>query len=214
MWNSTIVSTPLLFFSIFLSTSVSAEDATNERIQSPVVGEQATVIGVRFAIGLWAAEHQMTCPSARYGNEPKIAIYTTTLNDNVLNLSLAVDRLIAEDASLKWSFVALSDEKGAYSGVVSKHYSKDEQAERLSEIKKLATRKGITQLTIGNTSWPASRTRHTFDMSEDSDVLVLFLDGDSQMLRVVKFVRLVDSAKLNSKMIDSMLAEIKTIRDH
>ena len=205
---STVVLTQILFLLISLTISVSA----NERSR-PAVGDRATVIGVRFAVGLWAVDHKMTCPSARHGNEPKIAIYSTALNDNVLDLSVAIDRLIAEDPSLKWSFIALSDEKGAYHGVSKGHYSQDEQAQRLKEIKELAAQREITRLTIGNTSWDKARLQDSFDMSDDNDVLIQFLGGESKKSREIRYSKLVRSADLNAERIDSLLLEIQELRN-
>lgn len=177
------------------------------------VGEQAPVSGVYFAMGFWAAEHKMTCPAARRGKEPKIAVYTTTLDENVLDLALAVDRLIAHDSALKWSFVSVSDKKGGSTSVKSPgYYSKDELAERLRELKESASGKGIKQLTIGITSAGLAKEREKVGLSNEHNVVVAFLDGDRRKSRRVKFAKSVHSSKLDAKMIESLLAEIQTIR--
>ena len=177
------------------------------------VGERAPVSGVYFACGAWAAEHQKTCPAARRGNDPKIAIYTTTLDENVLNLALAVDRLIAGDATLKWSFVSVSDQKGGNVGVKSAdYYSKAELAQRLAELKTSAVHKGIQQLTLGITSTGDSREREKLGIPEDANVLVTFLDGDRRRSRLVKFVKPIHSSNLDAETIASLLEEIKVVR--
>jgi hypothetical protein len=89
-----------LLISVSLSATLLADSGPKQE-SGLKVGEQAPVSGVYFAMGFWADEHKMTCPAARRGNEPKIAVYAAILDENVLDLALAVDRLIARDSALK-----------------------------------------------------------------------------------------------------------------
>lgn len=169
------------------------------------VGGRAVVSGVRFACGEWSIKSRQTCPAAARGREPKFAIYAMTLNENVMNLAVAIDKRIAEDESLKWSFVEILDEKGARSSEA------DEMEERLKEVRELAAQHGVQRLTLGISASPASTERPRIRIPKDTDTLVVFLNGDARRSRMVRFAERVDSSTLDEKKIEKLLAKIAKI---
>ena len=172
------------------------------------VGKRATVSGVAFASGEWRKTRSYLCPAAARGREPKIAIYTDTLDDNVLKLAVAVEARIQADEKLKWSFVEMLDEKGARG---SDAYSREELQQRLKELRQLAKRNSIERLTFGVSGRAGGEERERLGMPAKTNVLIAFIHGRANQSRQVRFVRHVHSSKLNQAAIKAVLLEIDAI---
>lgn len=80
-------------------------------VESPKTGDKAptSIVGT-FVPGGWCKEQQSVCAVLKHRDDPKIAVFTRTLNDNVMRLTAAMDKVVAEDSSLKWSFLFVSHE--------------------------------------------------------------------------------------------------------
>lgn len=194
------------------ATGVYAQDDHQVQKQGLTIGGRAPVSGVYFASGEWAKHSKMTCPAAAKGQEPKVAIYTTVLNDQVMNLALAIDGWIAADESLKWSFVSMSDEAVVGPGVDAGTAS-DIVAKRLREIKQAATAAGIERLTFGLTRAGASAEREKVGLADDRELVVAFLDQVDGSSRRVRFAQQMNSEDLTEEAIESLLDELKALHD-
>jgi hypothetical protein len=76
--------------------------------------------------------------------EQKVVLYTSVLNRDFFRVAAAVDRYIARRPELAWSYVMVTDTRGAQFG----GYTAMEVRARLDEIKSLARRNGIRHLSF------------------------------------------------------------------
>lgn len=177
------------------------------------VGDRAPVSGVYFATGPWKEISRMTCPAAKFGKDPKLVIYTTSMNESVLNLARKFDAMIAAEPALKWSFVSISDAKGGHRGIGgADYYNDDELAARLTELERIAADHKLANITLGITMAPASRERTKLRLADEHDLAVAFIGGSDHKSREIKFIRLMHSSKLTDDAIASIVAAIDKAR--
>jgi hypothetical protein len=100
--------------------------------------------------------------------EAKVVLYTATLSEDFFRLAQGVDRLLEKHPELAWSFVQLSDPKGAQYG----GYTADELQTRLNEIKTLVEKHKIKHLSFLISAPPArpGDTTVTLAFSEQTTV--------------------------------------------
>lgn len=122
------------------------------QISDIVEGRSLPVISATAATGRWlerAAFNPETYGKTRgvspaTSREPKVVLYTTTLSEDFFKIALAVDKFVGEHPELAWSFVQVSDPRGAQLG----GYTPEELAARLAQIKELVQQHGIQHLSF------------------------------------------------------------------
>lgn len=120
--------------------------------QALQAGKPIPVMSATAASGRWlerAALEPETYGKVRgvspgTSSEPKIVLYTPVLNAEFFKIAATVDNYIANRPELAWSYVMVTDAKGAQRG----GYTATELRARLDEIKVLAARHGIRHLSF------------------------------------------------------------------
>lgn len=156
-----------------------AAPAAEDGIQ---VGRPPIVTSATAACGRWVEKAPLDPEtygktrgvSPATGREPKILIYTRTLDDDFFRLARVVDSLIARNPGLEWSLVQVIDEKGAQNG----SYTAEELAQRLGVIRQLAGEHGVTHLSFLVSAPGAGSIAPRLGLVGGKDVLIAHIDQD------------------------------------
>lgn len=180
------------------------------------VGKPAIVCSATPASGLWAREYPFKAET--YGlvrgispvteQEPKIVLYTLTLNKDFLRLTAAVDAFVARNKGLERSLVQVIDTQGAQRG----GYSADELKARLAAIRKVAEDNKITHLSFVVSASNAASFGKRLGLEEGSnpDLLIAHLGtpespAEKNKRAIIKWMDRYNTDKLSDKTIQEII---------
>lgn len=134
----------------FVSLCVMAP--AHAQVSDIVEGRSLPVISATAATGRWlerAAFNPETFGKTRgvspaTSREPKVVLYTSALSEDFFKIAAAVDKFVGEHPELAWSFVQVSDPRGAQLG----GYTPEELTARLAQIKEIVAQHGIQHLSF------------------------------------------------------------------
>ena len=116
------------------------------------INKRLPVISATAASGRW--REQAAFDPATYGKvrgvspatspETKVVLYTDELSDDFFKIAQAVDDAVAGQPEADWSFVQVTDAKGAQYG----GYTASEASARLAQIQTVAKKHGIKNLSF------------------------------------------------------------------
>lgn len=165
----------------------------------------------RFATGPWSARKaKSACPVLIHRQEMKIAIFARRLDPDVLRLAVAVDRLVASEPRLKWSFVFVSHENDPTPTLES-------WEARLAESQTLATTHEIDHLSVGlmkRASEPGTitRARRKLGFLDDTGVVVMLISpsaGTNAVRGTIRYVVATKSAELVPEAVATITKQLQ-----
>lgn len=166
-----------------------------------------TSIVAEFVTGKWA-EHGTACPVLAHRDAMKIAVFVKRLDAPVLPLVSAIDRLVSEDDSLKWSFVFVSHENAPTP-------SDEEWKAQLDQLRSLSNDKKIVNLSLGvmlrnpDTGRP-SKAKRELGFWGEGDVVVMLIRPDSKAKRgVIQHVDILKSDSIQQQTVDQIMTQLK-----
>lgn len=178
-----------------------AEDQLKVGMNAP------TSIVAEFITGDWA-ERGSSCPVLTNRDAMKVAVFVKRLDDPVLPMIGAIEEVVADDASLKWSFVFVSHENAPTP-------SQQEWDTQLAHLRKLSTDKKIRHLSLGvmirnpDNGKPSSAKRQ-LGFFGDGDVVVMLIRPYANAKRgVIQFLSTLKSEEINKQAIDRVRNQLK-----
>ncbi|MBB6052771.1 hypothetical protein [Armatimonas rosea] len=190
----------------FLVAAVCLAASASGQQRAIEVGKALPVTSATAATGPWLERAPLN--PATYGQtrgvspatspEAKIVLYTPTLSEDFFKLARRVDSLIEKHPELKWSFVQVSDPKGAQRG----GYTADELKTRLAELKTLAESHELKHLSLVVAA-PAARPG-------SSTITLAFTKQSTAKYQhpVVAWTGQTDEAKLDRATIEKLIGEL------
>ncbi|WP_309718575.1 hypothetical protein [Armatimonas sp.] len=125
-------------------------------------------------------------------------VYTPTLSEDFFTLAREVDQLIEKHPTLEWSFVQVSDPKGAQYG----GYTAEELKTRLDEINALVKKHKLKHLSFLVSAPPAR--------AGDTTVTLALAQRDTTNSKrtVVVWTMQMDGTKLDKATIKKLISEL------
>ena len=193
----------------FPATGQATDEKSNEKFQ---VGQRAPAgIVARFATGPWAARKtKSACPVLINRQETKIAIFARQLSSDVLRLAVEVDKLVAEDAQLKWSFVFVSHENDPTPSLES-------WEAQLAEFPTLATKHDMNHLSLGLMKraperGQLSRAKSKLGFPEDTDTVIMLISpssGTNSIRGTIRHATALKSAELVPETVATITKQLQ-----
>lgn len=191
-------------FSACLLISVIAHAA-----EHPAVGEKApnSIVGT-FVKGGWSAEQHNVCPVLAHRGDQKIAVFAKSASDNVLGLTEALDAVVANDESLKWSFLFVSHEN-------SPTPTQEDWDKELARLAELTSRHKLSHMAVGQMiripdSTKSTRARPQVGEFQDGDVVVMLIRPQSGTFGTIAEVAVVHAEQLDSPAIERIANQMVT----
>lgn len=135
-------------------------------------------------------------------SEPKIVLYTASLDEDFFKIASAVDTYVGQNPKLGWSFVQVQDAKGAQFG----GYSAEELRVRLDEIQRQAQQHGIRHLSF-LVAAPGSKAKEP----SKTVVLAFVRPVNTKSFPVIEWVTENSSSDLQGKALTETLASLDTV---
>lgn len=190
-----------LLGSLFLAPVSYAEDQLKVGMLAP------PSIVAEFFTGKWS-ERGSACPVLVNRDATKVAVFVKRLDDPIIPLIGEMEKIVANDGSLKWSFVFVSHEN-------SPTPSQEEWDAQISQIKKLANDKAISHLSIGSMlripdNSKSVRAKRQLGFFGDGDVVVMLINPDQKKNRgLIQFVEFLKTRELNKEKIEQISSQLK-----
>ena len=178
-----------------------AEDQLKVGMNAP------TSIVAEFITGDWS-ERGSSCPVLANRDAMKVAVFVKNLEEPVLPLVGAIEEMVADDASLKWSFVFVSHENAPTP-------SQDEWDAQLTQLRKLASERMIKHLSIGvmlrnPDNGKPSKAKRQLGFFGDGDVVVMLIRPDANTKReVIQYLRVLKSEEIQKRTIEQIRSQLK-----
>lgn len=130
-------------------------------------------VAAHFATGYWSEKgEKFLCPVLGDVEKTKIAIYTKEINDQTIQLAMALEEAMKKYPQLNRSFWVVSEEDR------NQTMTDDELEARKDRLRKLAQDKGIKHLSMAYLQYSTApvRWRHSLKIFENSDVIVAVIE--------------------------------------
>lgn len=164
----------------------------------PEIGKQAptNVVGT-FVPGGWSEKQHSVCAVLAHRKEQKVAIFARALNDNVMQLTAAIDKVVAENSTLKWSFLLVSHENSPTPNeeVWDAELLRLKQSVAEQKIKHLAA--GL-MIRVPDESKP-SRAKRQIGVFDEGDLVVMLIRPEAGSYGVIREVSVLQSEKLTAE---------------
>lgn len=185
---------------VFGSVSL-AEDPLRVGMNAP------TSIVAEFITGDWA-ERGSACPVLANRDAMKVAVFVKSLSAPVLPLVGAIEEVIADDASLKWSFVFVSHENAPTP-------SQDEWDAQVAQLRKVTSEKKIKHLSLGvmlrnPDTGKLTRAKRQLGFFGDGDVVVMLICPNENAKRgVIQYLSVLKSEEIDENVIERIRSQLK-----
>lgn len=177
-------------------------------------GNAAIVCSATPASGPWAKKYPFNPQT--YGKvsgvspvtspDPKIVLYTRTLDKRFFQLASAIDVLVARFRTLPWSLVQVMDEKGAQFG----GYTVPELSQRITEIEKLATQNHINRLSFAISASNVSMFSPRIGLTDPNNVAIAYVTADDPEGKpIIRWSEKVNTSLLSEKEIQTLVAALE-----
>jgi hypothetical protein len=186
----------------------SAQSSPSNLLKFVQVGKSLYPAAATAASGRWLERAALN--PATYGKvrgvspvvspEPKVVLYTASLDEEFFRVAAAVDRYVGQNPRLAWSLVQVQDVRGPDDGPVTVEAMRT----RLEEVRALARRHRIRNL-----SFVVSPLRSDTKVTPDRAVVVAYVrPQDGAPFPVVTWLTAVDAGVLQSRALTGTIAAL------
>lgn len=175
--------------------------------ERPEIGKHAPKsVVATFVPGGWSEEQHSVCAVLAHRKEQKIAVFARNLNPNVMLLTSAMDKVVAENSTLKWSFLLVSHEN-------SPTPNQEEWDAELLRLKQMTTDHKIEHLAAGlmirlpEENQP-SRALRKVGVFDEGDVVVMLIRPQAGAYGIIQEVSVLQSNELTSLDVDKVAQQM------
>lgn len=197
----------LMTRALILLFSLLTSSVCLQAVERPEVGKHApkSVVGT-FVPGGWSEEQHSVCAVLAHRKEQKIAIFARNLNPNVMLLTAAMDKVVAENSTLKWSFLLVSHEN-------SPTPSQEEWDAELLRLKQMTTDHKVEHLAAGlmirlpDENQP-SRALRKVGVFDEGDLVVMLIRPQAGANGIIQEVSVLQSNNLTNLDMDKVAKQM------
>lgn len=166
-----------------------------------------TSIVAEFITGGWS-ERGVSCPVLGNRDAMKVAVFVKRFDDSVLPLIESIEKIVADDASLKWSFAFVSHENAPTP-------SQEEWNTQCAQIRKLTGERSIKRLSVGlllriPDDGKPTKAKRQLGIFHESNVVVMLIRPDANAKRgVISYLSHLKAEELNEQSIERVTDQLK-----